>query len=238
MGLLFEFNLSRNVIKRHVLENGVSLFFESQAVNMLSFQSLTTLILSGTTGSGKTTWLKKLIAYKKQMFSKEPLKILYFYGVWQPMFEDMEKWGVQFVKGLPQDLENDSGVHMLVVLDDLQDEVTKSDHVENLFTRGSHHKNITVVYLTQNLFRQGKSARNIALNAHYVILFKNPRDIGQIGHFGRQLGCSNFLKKAFQDATDEKYGYLIVDLSPHLEEQYRFRTKIWPDEDTIVYRPL
>ena len=127
---------------------------------MFTFQSPTTIILSGATGSGKTTWLKKLIELKQSMFAKEPQEIIYFYGVWQPMFEDLEKKGVQFVKGLPQELENESGHHKLVVLDDLQDEVTNSDQVERLFTRGSHHKNMTVVYLTQNFFRQGKNARN------------------------------------------------------------------------------
>ena len=206
---------------------------------MFVFQSPTTMILSGTTGSGKTTWLKKLLEERHKMFSKTPTRILYYYGVWQPMFSDMEAWGVEFIKGIPpENIENLTGQPMIVVIDDLQEQATKSDQVEELFTKGSHHKNMTVIYLTQNLFRQGKNARNITLNAHYLILFKNPRDVGQIGNLGRQLGCSNFLKKAFEDATDESYGYLVVDLNPHSEAQYRYRTHIWPGQDTMIYKPL
>ena len=206
---------------------------------MFGFQNPTTIILAGATGCGKTTWLKKLLEKQDEMFKEPPQKVLYFYGVWQPMFEEMENAGVEFIKGLPPaDLENTTGQPLLVVLDDLQEQATKSDSVESLFTKGSHHQNMTVIYLTQNLFRQGKNARNIGLNAHYFVLFKNPRDIGQIGYLGRQLGCCNFLKRAFQDATEEKYGYLVIDLNPHSEDQYRYRTHIWPGEDTIVYKPL
>ena len=210
-----------------------------QHLIMFLFQSPTTMILSGATGSGKTTWLKSLLDHRKDMFFSPPERILYFYGTWQPLFEEMEKSGVEFIEGLPpQDIENQSGKPMVVILDDLLEEATKSDVVERLFTKGSHHKNMTVIYLTQNLFRQGKNARNITLNAHYLVLFKNPRDVGQVGNVGKQLGCSSFLKKAFEDATAEKYGYLVIDLSPHTEAQYRYRTHVFPSEDTLIYRPL
>ena len=42
--------------------------------------------------------------------------------------------------------------------DDLQNEVINSKTVENLFTRWMHHNNLIVIYITQNLFQQGKNA--------------------------------------------------------------------------------
>ena len=44
--------------------------------------------------------------------------------------------------------------------------------------------NVSVVYLTQNVFDKNKYARTISLNAHYLVLFKNPRDASQ---FARQM---------------------------------------------------
>lgn len=88
----------------------------------------------------------------------------------------MEKEGVEFFQGLPsQDIVNLDGQHCMVILDDLQQQAVNSEFVEKLFTQGSHHKNLSVFYLTQNLFRQGKNACNINLNAHYVVCFRNPR---------------------------------------------------------------
>ena len=48
------------------------------------------------------------------------------------------------------------------------------------FSRGSHHRNLSVIYIVLNLFYQEKDSRSISLNSHYLILFKNPRDKLQI----------------------------------------------------------
>jgi hypothetical protein len=40
-----------------------------------------------------------------------------------------------------------------------------------------HHRNISVMYIVQNLFHRGKHHRTIGLNAHYMVVFKNPRDV-------------------------------------------------------------
>ena len=93
--------------------------------------------------------------------------------------------------------------------------------------QGSHHRNLTVLFLNQNVFTQGKNARNIGLNAHHMILFKNQRDFQQIKSLGRQLGLGKCLEEAYADALSERYGYLVVDMSPHNEDAHRLRTKIF-----------
>jgi hypothetical protein len=42
----------------------------------------------------------------------------------------------------------------------------------DLFTKGSHHRNISVVLLTQNVFHHGPNFRDISLNAKYLVLLK------------------------------------------------------------------
>ena len=77
------------------------------------------------------------------------------------------------------------------------------------------------------------------LNSHYLVLFKNPRDVGQIVILGRQMFSNGkFLEEALKDATSRPYGYLLVDLKPGTEEQLRVRTNIFPDEEPqFVYVP-
>jgi len=57
---------------------------------------------------------------------------------------------VSFVKGVP-DFENPVNVPTLIVLDDLIDSAY-STKVSELFTKGSHHRNITLVLITQTYF--------------------------------------------------------------------------------------
>jgi hypothetical protein len=80
----------------------------------------------------------------------------------------------------------------------------------------------------------------MSLNAHYIVLFKNPRDANQVSTLARQMypGRSKFLLEAFRDATEKPYGYLLIDLKPDTDEKYRIRTNIFSDDDKhLVYVP-
>ena len=77
------------------------------------------------------------------------------------------------------------------------------------------------------------------MNAHYIVMFKNPRDALQVATLARQMypGKSKFLVEAFKDATEKPFGYLLLDLKPDTEEKYRVRTQIFPGERQFVYLP-
>jgi len=170
---------------------------------------------------------------------------MYCYGVYQSMFEEMERQLPNLImhRGIPttEEIDQFSGQdHNLIILDDLMHEVLDSKTTELLFTQGCHHKNLSVVFITQNMYGQGKSARTIALNCWYMVLFKNIRGTSQIQTLGRQLfpGKAHTLTDAFDDATKEPFGYLIVDLTPRGLDQYRLRSKVFRGEDIVVYRCL
>ena len=63
----------------------------------------------------------------------------------------------------------------------------------------------------------------MSLNAHYLVLFKNPRDVTQISTLGRQMyvARSKFLVEAFKDATAKPFGYLLLDLKADTPEIIR-----------------
>ena len=64
----------------------------------------------------------------------------------------------------------------VLVMDSMMTACKDDDRVTKLVSIGSHHKNLSIFYLVQNLFNQRKEMRNISLNTHYLIVFKNPRD--------------------------------------------------------------
>ena len=79
--------------------------------------------------------------------------------------------------------------------------------------------------------------RNASLNAHYMFLFKNPRDSSKIGHLARQMfpGYKKYMQEAFEDATSKPYGYLLCDLKNDCPADFRLRTNILPEETQYAY---
>jgi hypothetical protein len=109
--------------------------------------------------------------------------------------------------------------------------------VADLFTKTSHHRNLSVICLLQNFFHKNPHIRTITLNTHYAVLFKNPRDTGQFSVLARQMYGSKwkFAAEAFDDATRDPHTYLLVDLHPETPDNYRLRARIFPGEQTFVY---
>jgi len=85
---------------------------------------------------------------------------------------------VSLVKGV-SDFEIPESIPTLIVLDDLMDNAY-STKASQSFTKGSHQRNISLVLITQILFHQGPSSRDIYLNSNYIVVFKNPRAKTQI----------------------------------------------------------
>jgi hypothetical protein len=75
------------------------------------------------------------------------------------------------------------------------------------------------------------------VNSHYIVLFKNPRDAGQVSTLARQMypGNSKFVIEAFKDATSTPHSYLLFDLRPEQNEKLRLRSNIFPGQDHCVY---
>ena len=192
-----------------------------------------TAMLAGPTGCGKTVFIFRLIEHARKMIEPTPTKIVYCYGEYQPIFAKYPR--VQFNEGLPDATKFDGSEPVLLIIDDLMNETNES--VSAIFTKISHHRNVSVVYITQNMFPKNKHARTISLNSHYMVLFKNPRDAGQFGVLARQMypSGSKFAVEAFKDATRVPFGYLLVDLKPDTDEKHRLRSNIFPGELTSVY---
>jgi len=116
-------------------------------------------------------------------------------------------------------------------------EAGNSDGLTNLFIKGAHHKNLTALYLVQNIFNKNKNQRTISLNSHYNVLFRNERDAKQFHTLAQQVqpGQSKWLLDAFEDATNRPYGYLVLDHHPQSMREMRVLSNILPGETLTVY---
>lgn len=190
------------------------------------------MIVVGPSQSGKTVFVDRLLHYRQSLFDQIPQRVRWYYGVFQPSHSVLKDKGYEMIPGLADLSVRDIRANDVIVLDDLMQEAGKSNAVTELFTRIAHHKHCMVILLTQNLFQKSKDARTQSLNAHYLVLMKNPRDKYQIVMLGRQIlpGKPGFLSTIFQEATVKPYSYLFVDLHQSTPEQARCRDRIFPDE--------
>ena len=147
-------------------------------------------------------------------------------GSWQHGFEIFKKCGVQFHEGVPDRnlLRKWFPEGDILVLDDLMNEGSSDKNFLDLFTKDSHHQQITVIYLCQDLFPTGKFVKTISCNAQYIVAFKNPRD---------QLGLRNLLQQSyptqfrevlntFRQVPDQRpFAYMVLDLHPASRDDQR-----------------
>lgn len=143
---------------------------------MLRFKHPFSCILSGPSGCGKTVFCVRFLQNLGALCTESNFReIIWCYSEKSAVPRLAEAPArVRFHQGVPK-FDNASGESKLVILDDLLNDVY-SKEVCDLFTKGSHHRNISVILITQNLFHQGRYCRDISLNAKYLVVFKNVRD--------------------------------------------------------------
>lgn len=195
----------------------------------LKFKHPFNLIASGPSGSGKTCLVRKLLKHYKKTttISKSPLIVLWLHGQDQELYSKPidSNVSVKYLDYIPTEEKIKEIAPQIIVVDDLMIEISRNKFFSDFFTKKSHHLNISILFLLQNLFVQGPYMRNISLNAHYMILLKNVRDKLQISALGRQLfaGKSKIFEAIYEDATSLPYSYLLVDLKPCTPDKLRLR---------------
>ena len=192
--------------------------------------------------SGKSVFTKNLLLDQKRMISPPFKRVIWIYKTWQEeLFNELIKqteFEMEFLDDLPNFDTMGKQENTAIVIDDFMSEASNSVQVQALFTRG-RHLGLSIIYLSQNLFHNGKYSRDMSLNMDYLVLFKKIRDASQIGHLARQMFPRNskFLIWAFQDATRTPYSHLFLDLKPDGNESLRVRGNILNREYQAVYIP-
>ena len=199
----------------------------------LKFKSPFCAIVAGPSGSGKTVLLRKILEHRHVLFNRVPQNILWCYGQMQDAYsQPIANTKVSYFEGFPSKDELKELKPHLIIIDDLMSELTGDKSMSDLFTKFSHHMNIDVVFVVQNIFHHGKEMRTISLNSHYFVILKNPRDRRQIMVLADQTfpRRREYLMESYYDATSSPFGYLLLDLKPDTPECMRVRTRIVPSE--------
>ena len=175
------------------------------------FKANIKLILAGGSGSGKTTFVLKLFQHCEIMMVKPPKIIYYYYQLHQPIFKTMKETSlipIHFRQGVPTaehieviSEQSDIPGPALICMDDCGQYLDRN--IANLFQVASHHSNLHVLLLLQNIFTKSPYMRDISLSASDMILFKSPRDSQFAQFVGKQIlpqHAKEFVK-IFREAT-------------------------------------
>ena len=231
-------SMQRHVISKH-RNAGLASFqtvpMPSRKCQRFRFEHPFSSMIAGMTASGKTAWVRSLL----QQASLTPERIVWCYSQWQPAYTEMlvATPHIEFVKGIPTALEQDSYFDVnkrnLIMFNDQMIDVSKDKRIVNLFSRGSHYRNLSVIYIVQNLFHQRKGSLGISVNSHYLVLFRNPRDKLQILTLAKQMypGQTDFCLKKYEEAVKRPFGYLLIDLKTTTQDNCRLQTNFLPNEE-------
>lgn len=195
-----------------------------------------TMCIVGPSQSGKTHFIIQLLDQRNELFQTPIKSVKWCYGIHDfPLQNTLVSKGYEVSHGIPK--EDELKPNSICVLDDLIGESENSKEVTNMFTKAAHHLPCFIIFVSQNLFPNGKESRTRSLNTHYYIIFKNPRDKLQFQVLARQMipNNSKLLVEIFQDATQRPHGYLLIDLTQECPDKYRFRANIL-DTPMLIYK--
>ena len=207
------------------------------------------MLIQGSTHSGKTTLVHSIFQHKDVLFTVVPQQIIYCYTeIPGTLFDDIDNilthQGLPDLSTLNGWLETYEDVPWLLCLDDMQLAFYNSEICEQLMTRSLHHKGCYLLVTGHNLFAQGKHGRLANLQYHSMLLCRSVRDLNQLSILGVQLlakGKSASFIQIFLDATQmddsERPKYLYVGLHPlYTSRDSMFFARILPgDGDMVLY---
>jgi hypothetical protein len=211
----------------------------------------------GMTGSGKSTLVYGLLRYVDKVFDKEVKGVVICYAKFQNLYTQIqEKCPVEVVLhfGLPtqediSEYKKKFGGHWVLVCDDMAQNMVEDKGMLGTFILQSHHDEISVISLSQNFYFQGKYARSMNLQVHYLYLLRTKRDKRQISLIGSQSfpGKNKNFLNIFDDATNIPQpeidglrlpSYLLINMHPYEDSQLELTTSLLPPGGTRIMYTL
>ena len=196
------------------------------------------LLVGGGSGTGKSTLVQKLV--NDCHFDSPFDKIVYCYPEYldePPLnFDQIVEYkpglcDLQYFTTIPQ--------NSLIIYDDFMDECGKSDEIMKLFSVIARKRNLSVIFLVQNMYEKGKQFRNIRLNATGLVLFNfyAAHDVNRrvLKDFGVQ---SNVPKYMMDQIYSQPFSYLYIDIHPLRNSNFAAVKGNIFDENFSVYNKM
>ena len=120
-------------------------------------------------------------------------------------------------------------------MDDLIAKVGDDKDILNLSTQYSHHMNVTMFYLCQDMFPHRKYAKTISRNAQYIVAFKNPRDQVALCMLLPQMYPMTWKDPLEQNnaCMERPFCYLLLDVHPATPDNRRLLSHLLKHEGCI-----
>ena len=134
---------------------------------------------------------------------------------------------------------------VFLILDDAVSQLTTFNFLPKLFEEFFHHKNCSIMFVSQSTFLDSSSYRRLSDNSHYIICLRNKRNPSKIRLLASQAKPCNiqFILDSYLDAVKPKrlikanendqnfnYGYYIFNFSLSQPEILNYMTNIFPSE--------
>ena len=206
---------------------------EIKKIENFQFTKPVRAIFSGSSQSGKTFLIGKVLENQQNLFGDKYTFVKYFYPTYldeSPVeYHQLTDTPISYEPGFPT--KNDvlsMPENSLLIIDDQADEAVKSDLISQLFKVISGKKNISVILVTQNYFIQGKHSRDIRNSCNYVALFRNCADASLNKRVATAFGLKNAYQAAERDIYySQVYPYVFIDQTQRAQlSNFRLYTEI------------
>jgi len=220
----------------------------AQEVNLtdddLKFKCPFSMVVSGPSQAGKSFFIYQIVKFRLRVCSQKFTRIIYcqsnnYSPKNQSFIKELQNEfpTLELCQGLPK--LNDLHLKMnnepcLLLIDDLMEEVLNSSSMVNLVSNDCHNFNISVIFVLQNYFAQGRYGKTLIRNCHYKVFFYNRVEQLEMRNISSQVSTNpiffkanfEFLNKTF---PNEKSFYLLIDGHSRSEaKQLWCRSLIFP----------
>lgn len=206
---------------------------EIEKINHVEFFKPLRAIFSGSSQSGKTHLIGKMLEKQNQLFGEHFDSVKYYYPEYLEecpvVWHEKITTPITYTAGFPskQDILELSQ-NSLIIIDDNMKKVVNSELMRQFFNVISGKRNISIIVVTQNYFTQGQFSRDIRNSSNVVCLFRNCAD----ATLNIRVARAFKLEKAYEAAEadifcDQIYPYVFIDQSQRSQlSGYRVYTDI------------
>lgn len=211
------------------------------------------MLVAGPTTSGKSWFMAKMVEHRSTIYDVSFDRIIYFSphclsGGQDDYIANLRKFfpNLELCADLPSvDALNifADNTHKLFLIDDFMESYNNSKDAFRLLTIDSHHRKITVIVTTHNVFGASKYQKTFSRNYSEMVLLANRGDKLSLRTLGSQMfpDSPRILLRAMswvEENSIEKPKYILLDVSPvtTLPSSMIVRTNIFPKDG--IHAPI
>ncbi len=178
------------------------------------------LLIGGGSGSGKTTFLKKLV--NESHFETPFDKIIYRYPDYLQEPPATFDQIIEFQPGIG-DLEyyNSLPRNTLVIFDDLMNECGNSVDIMRLFSVVARKQQLSLIFIVQNVYDSSKQFRNIRINATGMVLFRFYAASDVTRRMLRDFRVQSLItQRQLDEIYSKSFAYIFINLHPKRQSDF------------------